>query len=164
LPALDAVTGTVTVQEPAAGIAPPVRVTVEPLAETAPPTQVVLALSETNTPLGNVSVNGAVSVAAATSALLKVMVRVELPPALMVAGLKALLSVGGTGVPAVTPHAAMETVLVSSVTAPVCARSLPAMVAPVLRVMLVSAKIFPTKAVVVPSVAELPTCQKTLQF
>ena len=95
-------------------------------------------------------------------ALLNVMVRVELPPALMVAGLKALLSVGGTGVPVVPPHAEMETVLESIVTEPFCARSLPSTVAPATRVMLVSAKIFPTKLVVVPSVAELPTCQKTL--
>lgn len=36
------------------------------------------------------------------------------------------------------------------------------MVAPVFAVMLVKAKIFPAKALLVPSVAELPTCQKTL--
>jgi hypothetical protein len=35
-------------------------------------------------------------------------------------------------------------------------------VAPVLRVMELFAMIFPTKLVVVPKVAELPTCQKTL--
>jgi len=33
---------------------------------------------------------------------------------------------------------------------------------PVLRVMLVRARIFPAKSVVVPRVAEVPTCQKTL--
>jgi hypothetical protein len=143
---------------------PPVRVTAElpAVAVSTPPVQVVLALPETTTPLGNVSVNGAVRVSSVVPALLKVMVRVELPPALMVAGLKALLSVGGTGVPVVPPHAEMETVLESIVTEPFCARSLPSTVAPVTRVMLVSAKTFPTKLVVVPSVAELPTCQKTL--
>jgi hypothetical protein len=36
------------------------------------------------------------------------------------------------------------------------------MVAPVCAVMLVSAMTVPTNVVVVPSVAELPTCQKTL--
>jgi hypothetical protein len=58
--------------------------------EAVPPTQVVLALPETTTPLGNVSVSGPVRVAAVVFALFKVIVRVEVPPAAMVAGLKAL--------------------------------------------------------------------------
>jgi hypothetical protein len=142
---------------------PPVRVTAElpAVAVTAPP-QVLPALPETTKPLGNVSVNGVVRLAAVVLGLLKVIVRVEVPPAVMVAGLKALLSVGGTVVPVVPPHAVMETVLVSIVTVPFCASSLPSTVAPVMSVMLVSAKIFPTNFVVEPSVAELPTCQKTL--
>ncbi len=37
------------------------------------------------------------------------------------------------------------------------------MFAPVVMVMLSSARIFPANAVPVPSVAELPTCQNTLQ-
>jgi len=54
-------------------------------------------------------------------------------------------------------------VLVSSVTAPLRARALPSkMVAPVFRVMLVSARICPSNAVPVPSVAELPICQNTV--
>src|SRR5450432_4530559 len=48
------------------------------------------------TPLGKVSMSGAVRVATVTSGLLKVTVSVETPPALTVAGLKALPSVGGT--------------------------------------------------------------------
>ena len=52
----------------------------------------------------------------------------------------------------------------SSVTAPVCPSARPDMIASVVRVMLASARIFPTNVVPVPSVAELPTCQKTLQF
>ena len=57
----------------------------------------------------------------------------------------------------------IEMLLVSSVTAPFCARAAPqAMLAPVFNVMLVSARMSPTNEVVVPSVAELPTCQKTL--
>jgi len=53
-------------------------------------------------------------------------------------------------------------VLVSSVTAPVCAKALPfRMVAAVVRVMLSKARIFPSNEVLVPSVAELPTCQNT---
>src|SRR4051812_46874846 len=54
--------------------------------------------------------------------------------------------------------------LLPSVTAPFRARARPANVAPVLMVMLVRARMLPTNVVVAPSVAELPTCQKTLQF
>ena len=73
-----------------------------PVVETVPPTQVVLALPATATPLGNVSVSGAVRVAGVVPTLLKVMVRVELPPILMVDGLKALPSVGATSAGAFT--------------------------------------------------------------
>ena len=55
------------------------------------------------------------------------------------------------------------TLSVSSVTAPFRARALPARLALVFMVMLESARIFPTKAVVVSRVAELVTCQNTLQ-
>ena len=75
---------------------------VPPVVETVPPTQVVLALPATATPLGNVSVSGAVRVAGVVPALLKVMVRVELPPTPMAAGLKALPSVGATSPGALT--------------------------------------------------------------
>jgi len=59
-------------------------------------------------------------------------------------------------------HITLETLLLSIVTAPFLASALPSTPAPVVRVMLVSARIFPTNAVPVPRVAELPTCQKTL--
>ena len=49
--------------------------------------------------------------------------------------------------------------LSSSVTAPVLASTRPCTVAPLLRVMEVFAIRLPSNAVVVPSVAELPTCQ-----
>jgi len=75
---------------------------VPPVVETVPPTQVVLALPATATPLGSVSVSGAVRVAGVVPTLLKVMVRVELPPILMVDGLKALPSVGATSAGALT--------------------------------------------------------------
>ena len=52
---------------------------------------------------------------------------------------------------------------VSIVTAPFLAKSDPCDVALVVSVMLVRASVFPTKAVPVPSVSELPTCQNTLQ-
>ena len=52
---------------------------------------------------------------------------------------------------------------VSIVTAPFRARALPDTLAPVVRAMLVRARILPTNTVPVPMVAELPTCQNTLQ-
>jgi hypothetical protein len=114
------------------------------------------------TPLGKVSVNGDVRVATVASGLLKVMVRVELPPALMVAGLKALPIVGGRGVTGGMAQEVAVTRLESIVTAPFCANALPATVASVVRVTLASARMFPMNVVPVPMVAELPTCQKTL--
>lgn len=53
--------------------------------------------------------------------------------------------------------------LPSMVTAPFRARALPDKLAPVPKLMLVSARMFPLKAVPDPSVAELPTCQYTLR-
>jgi len=55
---------------------------------------VVLALPETKTPVGKVSVSGAFKVAAVPPGLVNVIVSVEVLPALTVAGLKALPSVG----------------------------------------------------------------------
>lgn len=57
----------------------------------------------------------------------------------------------------------VEIVLLSIVTAPVRAKARPTRLALVLRVMLASASTLPTKVVSVPIVAELPTCQNTLQ-
>ena len=54
-------------------------------------------------------------------------------------------------------------VLSSRVTAPVRASARPSMLAPVVTVIDCWARMLPTKVVFVPSVAELPTCQKTLQ-
>ena len=56
------------------------------------------------------------------------------------------------------------TVLLSSVTAPLRAKTRPLVVAAVVSVMLESARILPAKLLPVPKVAELPTCQNTLQF
>ncbi len=58
---------------------------------------------------------------------------------------------------------ARMTRLLSSVTAPFLANTRPCTVAPVVIVALVKARMVPTNIVVVPSVAELPTCQNTLQ-
>ena len=67
----------------------------------------------------------------------------------------------GPGIPDVPQP--MEIVFVFIVTAPVSAKALPhAIVAPVFREMLSCARIFPSNAVPLPRVAELPTCQKML--
>jgi len=61
-------------------------------------------------------------------------------------------------------HTVQEMLSVSNVTAPFLARARPeAIFAPVFKVMLVSARIFPWNEVVVPRVAEVRTCQNTLQ-
>ncbi len=57
----------------------------------------------------------------------------------------------------------LMTVLLSSVTAPVCANSWPFIYAPVVAVMESYAKMCPTKVEFVPKVAELPTFQNTRQ-
>jgi len=56
------------------------------------------------------------------------------------------------------------TVLVSIVTAPLSANTLPETVVPVFKVILVWARILPENEEDVPSVAELPTCHHTLQL
>jgi hypothetical protein len=60
-------------------------------------------------------------------------------------------------------HRDTLTEFVSSETAPFRANARPVSPAPVFRVMLVSARMFPRNVELVPSVAELPTCQNTLQ-
>jgi hypothetical protein len=60
-------------------------------------------------------------------------------------------------------HDALVMVLVSSVVAPLRANVLPSIVAPVVTVIDVKARTVPVNTEFVPSVAELPTCQKTLQ-
>src|SRR5476649_2112548 len=77
------------------------KVTVElpatPTGTPAPPHVLpIFGVGAITTPLGKVSMSGAVRVATAALALLKVMVSVEMPTALTVAGLKALPSAGGT--------------------------------------------------------------------
>src|ERR1700676_3074697 len=60
------------------------------------------------------------------------------------------------------PHGpGFVTVLVTKVTAATCVKTLPSTIAPVCSVIDADARIFPRKSVP-PKVAELPTCQKTL--
>ena len=67
----------------------------------------------------------------------------------------------GIGVDAAA-HVGVVMVFESKVTAPFRASTRPLTCAPVVSVTDVKARIFPLKAELVPSVAELPTCQKTL--
>ena len=98
-----AVTFTVKVQLLFAGTDRPTgKVTVEPpaIATGAPlPGQVVATPDVTaiTMPLGRVSTSAAVNVATVALGLLKVMVSVETPPALMLAGPKVLPSMGAAG-------------------------------------------------------------------
>ena len=67
---------------------------------------------------------------------------------------------GGGGPP---EPAGVLIVLLNKVTAPFRAKALPLRTAPVPSEMEESARIFPEKEALVPTVAELPTCQKTLE-
>jgi hypothetical protein len=77
------------------------------------------------------------------------------------------VGVGGAGVAVCVGGAIVQagTVIVSSsrVTAPLRASARPAMVSPVSTEIDVRARMLPAKSVLVPRVAELPTCQNTLQ-
>jgi hypothetical protein len=69
----------------------------------------------------------------------------------------------GAGTPGPGPPEHAVTLLLSSVTDPFRARALPFRLAPVFRVMLERAMMFPTMDVVVPRVAELVTWNHTPQ-
>jgi len=118
-------------QEPLAGMLPPVKVTCElPGVAVSVPPQLVLAPPETTIPLGKTSVNGAVNIAAVLLGLVRVMVRFEVPPELMVTGLKALATLGGRPaelltVKVETVPTAFVPVVVCSVPAPIVLRNWP---------------------------------------
>ena len=113
----------VTLQEPLAGMEPPVKVTCElPLTAVSVPPQLVVAPPETIMPLGNTSVKGAVNVAAVVFGFVRVMFRTDVPPERMVTGLNVLLTLGG--VPAEVLTVRVETV--PTVFVPVVACSVPA--------------------------------------
>ncbi|MDO8945510.1 MAG: hypothetical protein Q7U75_20165 [Desulfobacterales bacterium] len=92
-PGADEVTIPVTVQPPD-GIEPAVKVNEFASDVSVPPHPLLVGALKNVTPIGNTSVNDA-KLAAERSVLPKVMVRVEFWPALMMAGEKVLLSVGG---------------------------------------------------------------------
>ena len=152
---------TVKVQLPLAGIVRPAgKVTVDPpaLATGAPtPPQVVLALgvAATTTPAGKVSVSGAVSVATATPGLFKVTVSVETPFTLMLAGAKALASVGNTGGTNAAQVGTASTDA-SVVTVPPNANALPDKLANCPNVIPAASRIFPTNVGVAEGAALAP--------
>jgi hypothetical protein len=116
---------------------------------------------DTTRPEGSVSVKETPVSATVAFGLLMVKLLFVSPPAPMAAKPNELTMFGCATKLAL--QAVSETSLVSIVTAPFCAKALPDTVAPVFKVMLVSARMFPTNEVVVPRVAELPTCQNRLQ-
>ena len=75
------------------------------------------------------------------------------------AGVVGVVIGGPPGAPGVS-EGGYVSVISSSVTAPVIANSLPPITTPVSAVIEDEARIFPRKVVLVPKVAELPTCQK----
>ena len=121
-------------------VTPSVRVGVEVVVTPAPPAVVVVVAPVT-----------AVVVVVAPVTAVVVVVAVALVVVVVEAG-------GGA-----SEHVGTVIVFVSIVTAPFRASARPVMVALVSRVIDVVAMIVPAKLVVVPSVAELPTCQNTLQ-
>jgi hypothetical protein len=166
VPTVVPVTLTEKVQEAPPGKVAPVRDTLPELgtAVIVPPPQFPirpLLGVDTIRPAGSVSVKATPFSAMVAFGLLMVKLKVVVPPTPIAAAPNALMMLGGAI--KLTLHWAIETVLLSSVTAPVCARALPDKLAPVFKVMLVNARMFPMNEVVVPRVAELPTCQNTSQ-
>jgi hypothetical protein len=92
-------------------------------------------------------------------------VAVDEPPPVAVGDDPAPVAVDDPPVVPVVPaaHAALEMVFLWSVTAALRASALPFTVTPSFRVIDCRARMFPVKTESVPSVAELPTCQTTLQ-
>ncbi len=87
---------------------------------------------------------------------------VVVPAKVVVVPAKVVLVPTAVVVVALEAHVGLVMVLSFRVTAPLRAKTRPSTVAPLSRVADVKAMIVPTKVVVVPSVAELPTCQNTL--
>ena len=110
-PAVDLVTGIVTVQEPLAAIVPAVKLTLPvPTPAVKVPPHVVLATAETVMPVGKVSLK-ATPVKAIVLELASVNVNIDVPPAPIEVGAKALVNDGLLGVPQpvkVTPSKKIE--------------------------------------------------------
>ena len=114
-----------------------------------------------------VSAGVEVGVGVAVSVGVEVAVSIGVGVAVSV-GVGVVVSVGvgeavGEAVAADAAQPAEPTLFVSIVTAPLRAKALPDTFAPVVRLMLSRPRTLPTNSVPVPRVAELPTCQNTLQ-
>ena len=179
-PAAAAVTLTLTLQLPLAGIERPAgKVTDEPPASAtgAPtPPQVVAALGAAaiTTPAGKLSVSAVVSVATVALALFNVTVSVDTAPALMLVGANALEIVGATGGTGGTNGAQVGTLIMfaSVVTVEPNAKALPVRFANcpsvILRPAAAPRKIVPTNvgavgegAALAPNVVAPPGAQNT---
>ena len=88
---------------------------------------------------------------------------VLVPPLSLITTLTTLMVPESPEPPPDAKHVGTVISVLFNVTAPFLARSLPLTVEPPSSVIEVRARMVPVKEVVVPSVAELPTCQKTLQ-
>jgi hypothetical protein len=117
-------------------------------------TTVVVVVGGVTTVVVVVGATAVVVVVGATA----VVVVVGATPVVDVVGATPVVVVGGAAA-----HTGVVTRFESNVVAPLRARSRPATVALVVAVMEVRASTLPTKVVRTPSVAELPTCQNTLQ-
>ncbi len=163
-PVVVAVTFTEKVQDPLPATLPPAKdMLPEPaIAVIVPAPQLpVRPLGVATTrPAGRVSVN-AMPVSGVSFGSLTVNVLVVKSPTPRLAAPNDTVMVGGAT--KIGLHWAAEMLLVSRVTAPSWAKARPAKVEPLFTVMLVSARTFPANEVLVPKVAELPICQKTLQ-
>lgn len=97
VPEAAANTVTVILQEPPAGMDPPVKVTEKPSVDALPPGQLVIALDATS-PDGKKSISGKSMFASTVLGLLKVMVSCDVDPGATVTGLKDFPKNGGTSV------------------------------------------------------------------
>jgi hypothetical protein len=115
----------------------------------------------TTSPAGKASVKPTPLSDGPTLGLARVKLRLVAAFRRMLGAPNALLIVGGDKP---KPELQTVTLLLSSVTAPFRAKTLPLTLALVFRVMLVSATTLPGSEAPVPRVAELPTCQDTPQL
>ena len=164
VPPTAATTLVVTVQLPFDGIVAPeatliVDAPTAALVDAAPQVLLALGTGAITTPGGKLVIRVAFNVATDRFGFVIMIVSPEVAPALIVAGANVMLTIG-----LLTASVHVVTLLLPSVTAPLRAIARPLLLDPVFMVMLVNARILPAKLEPVPSVAELPICQNTLQL
>jgi hypothetical protein len=123
----------------------------------------VVVAGDALTPVSRVVVTpGVIVVLVVEVALVEVVLVVEVVALVVLVVLVVLVGLVLVVVDVAREHVGTVTTLSSMVTAPPNAKARPLTVAPVFSVIDVVARIEPAKFVVVPKVAELPTCQNTL--